>query len=153
MYSLFIFSYLYLNSKIEYRKNDSFLHVRVFCKLFWIHNLDIKFIIYGLALFSIIFFTYTLSHQLGGVPCVFTIFIKLTLYSFSMKMKMLNRCFHFLYSNLTFKILKTKFKYKFLNQTSVFCGGSHWKLKMKTKKHNFFWLTKQALNISKKITI
>ena len=29
VYSLFIFSFLYLNSEIEYRKNDSFSHLRV----------------------------------------------------------------------------------------------------------------------------
>ena len=38
-----------------------------------------------------------------------------------MKMKTLKKCFHFLYSNPIFKILKMKTKYKFLNQTS-FCG-------------------------------
>ena len=56
-------------------------------------------------------------------------------------------CFYFLYLNPTFKILKMKTKYKFLNQTSFFfgCGESHQKLKMKTKKKKnyFFQLTKQ----------
>ena len=54
------------------------------------------------------------------VLCVFTIFIKLPLYSLSMKLKM---CFHFLYSNPTFRILK-----------------------MKTKNTTFFQLTKQTLS-------
>ena len=159
MYSLFIFSFLYSNSKIEYKKKkDLFLYVRMFDKLFWIHNLsikdtfffliynlNIKFTIHSLTLFSnffffkVTFFTYTHSHQSSGALCIFTIFTKLLLYSFSLKMKILKMYFHFLHSNPTFRILKMKTKYKFLNQTSFFFGGgSHWKLKMKTRKHFFF---------------
>ena len=121
--------FLYSNSKIVYREKDPFLHLRVFGKLFWIHNLSIKFIIHGLVLFSIffrklLFFTYTRSRQSGGALCVFTVFMELLLYSFSMKMKTLKKCFYFLYSNSTFRILKMTTKYKFLNQTSFFFGGS-----------------------------
>ena len=53
-------------------------------------------------------------------PLYFTIFTKLPLYSFSMKMNTMKKCFHFLYSNPTFWILKMKTEYKFLNQTSFF---------------------------------
>ena len=33
-----------------------------------------------------------------------------------MKMKMMKKCFHFLYSNSTFRVLKMKIEYEFLNQ-------------------------------------
>ena len=131
IYFIFIFYFLYSNSKIKYRKNDSFLHLRVFSKLFWIHGL-VLFPIYFLKVTFFFLFTYTHSHQSREVLCIFTIFTKLPLYSFSMKMKTLKKCFHFLYSNSTFRILKMKTEYKFLNQTSFFYDGSHWKWKQKT---------------------
>ena len=140
VYSLFIFSFLYSNFKIEYRKKDQFLHLRMFGKLFWIHNLNIKFIMHGFVLFSNFFkkllLSLTHSHQLGGALCVFTIFTKLPLYSFSMKMKTLKMCFHFLYLNPTFSILKMKTKYKFLNQTIFFWVPL--KTQNENKKHFFF---------------
>ena len=132
----FIYIYIYID--------DLFLYVRMFSKLFWIHNLGIKFIIHGLILFSFLFFfkllfslTHTHINQVGHfeflqylqnchyfhflwVLCVFTIFTKLPLYSLFMKLKMLKMCFHFLYSNPTFRIQKMKTKYKFLNQKNKF---------------------------------
>ena len=126
--------FLYSNSVIEYTHThthiyiyikDPFLHLMVFGKLFWMHNFGYKFIIHGLALFSIFFFLsyffhlHTLTSIKWGL-CIFTKFMELPLYSFSMKIKMLNMCFHSLYSNITFRILKMKNEYKFLNQTSFF---------------------------------
>ena len=105
----------------------------MFDKLFWIYNLGIKFIILGLLLFSILtrsyfFSTYTHSNQSGGAFCVFTTFMELQLYSFSMKMKMLKWCFHF------FLIQIQLLEYKFLNQTNFFVVNpiENWKWKQKT---------------------
>ena len=139
VYSLFIFSFPCSNPEIEYRK-DPFSHLRVFGKLFWIHNLGIKYIIHR---FDIVFYLkkkllFSFIHtSIRWGPLYFTIFTKLPLYSFSMKMNTMKKCFHFLYSNPTFWILKMNTEYKFLNKTSFFCGGSHWKLKMKTKNTIF----------------
>ena len=150
MYSLFIFSFLYSNSKIEYIKNDSFLHLKVFDKLFWIHNLGIEFIIhvFYFFFFSHFFHLHTLTSIRWG-PLRFHNIYELLLYSFFMKMKTLKRCFHFLYSNPTFRILKMKTEYKFLNQISFFGGGSHWKWKQKTRIVNEpsqSWATRVRLN-------
>ena len=126
----------------------------MFDKLFWIHNLSIKdnfffeyiiwiknslytvwhcFLIF--FFFKVTFFTYTHSHQSGGALYIFTIFTKLSLYSFSMKMKILKMYFHFLHSNPTFRILKMKTKYKFLNQTSFFFFFWWW-IPLKTQNEN-----------------
>ena len=141
VYSLFIFSFLYSNFKIEYRKKDQFLHLRMIGKLFWIHNLNIKFIMHGFVLFSNflkkLLLSLTHSHQLGGALCIFTIFTELSLYSFSMKMKTLKMCFHFCIQNQLLGYRKWKPSTNSYTKP-VFCGGSYWKLKMKTKNNTFY---------------
>ena len=140
VYSLFIFSFLCSNPEIEYRK-DPCSHLRVFGKLFWIHNLGIKYIIHR---FDIVFYLkkkllFSFIHtSIRWGPLYFTIFTKLPLYSFSMKMNTMKKCFHFLYSNPTFWILKNENWVQVLKPNKFFCGGSHWKLKMKTKNTIFF---------------
>ena len=59
VYLLFIFIFLYLNFKIEYRKNVQFLNLKMFDKLCRINNLDIKFILF--FFFLVTLFTYTLK--------------------------------------------------------------------------------------------
>ena len=147
VYLFFIFSFLYLNSKIEYRKKDPLLHLKVFGKLFWIHNLGIKFIIHGLVLFSIFFFlkllfslTHTHINQVG--PFAFSKYLWNYHYiCFLWKWKHWKAFSFFLYLNPTFRILKMKTKYEFLNQTSFL-----WWVPLKTgnenKRHHFFKLTK-----------
>ena len=133
MYSLFIFSFLYSNSKIEYIKNDSFLDLRVFGKLFWIHNLGIEFIIH-IFFFSYFFHLHTLTSIRWGPLRFQNIYEIATVFVFY-ENENTKRCFHFLYSNPTFRILKMKTGYKFLNQISLFVVGpiENWKGKQKTR--------------------
>ena len=62
-------------------------------------------------------------------------------------------CFHFLYSNPSFRILKIKIEYKFLNQISfffIYLLNTTEKFKMKTKNTTFFKLTNRDLIKEKK---
>ena len=132
MYSTFIFSFLYSNSKIEYIKNDSFLHLRCLVSYFeyiiWVQNSSYT-VWYFFFFLSYFFHLHTLTSIRWGPLRFHNIYEIATVFVFY-ENENTKRCFHFLYSNLTFKILKIKTEYKFLNQISFF-----W-VPLKTKNEN-----------------
>ena len=135
MYSIFIFFFLYSNSKIKYIKKDQFLHLRMFGKLFWIHNLNIKFIMHGFVLFSnfflkVTFFTYTLTSIRWG-PLHFHNIYRIVIVFVFYENEDTENVFSFLYSKPTFRIPKMKTEYKFLYQASFL-----WWVPLKTKNEN-----------------
>ena len=165
MYSLFIFSFLYVFQL--YNLIYIYIYITHFY-IWWYLVSYFEYIILGInssyivwhcfLSFSFFFFffsfklLFSLTHTLTSIkwgPLNFHKIQELPLHSFSMKIKMLNMCFQSLYSNLTFRILKMKNEYKCLNQTSFFFFFFWWpplKTENENKRHNFFQLTKHALS-------
>ena len=122
---VFAFHFLYsifkiLNLNIKKKKN-SFSHLVVFGKLFWIHNLSIKYIISGFGhcfLFFIFFKKSKFSHlhtitSLKKSNFVFSQYLQIChCIHIHGKWKRWKVVFIFLYSNPTFRVLKMKTEYK-----------------------------------------
>ena len=118
------FSVFYIqNFEFEHKKKkkNSFSHLVVFGKLFWIHNLGIKYIISGFGhcfLFFIFFKKSKFSHlhtitSLKKSNFVFSQYLQIChCIHIHGKWKRWKVVFIFLYSNPTFRVLKMKTEYK-----------------------------------------
>ena len=96
---------------------------------------DTNFLVYLLLLLLYFIFHFSLSINSTQILSIFT---KMLLHSFLVKMKTVRRYIYFLYSNSLLDI-ENKNWVQIINSNKFFSGRSYWKLKMKPKCTNFFF--------------
>ena len=126
--------------------------------MFWIHNFGIKYIIHRFDIvfyfffFKSYFFSFTHTHINHVGPFVFLNIYEIAIVFIFYENENYEKVFSFFVFKSNFLDTKNEDRIQVLKPNKFFCGGSHWKLKMKTK-NTIFQLTKQPLNIKLEIGI